>query len=46
MFLRIYNTECDETVVTFTDKNDRILEMEDKVHLTLLINKYKWDDIL
>ena len=39
MFLKTYNTEFDEIVITFTDHNGRPLEIEDKVNLTLGINK-------
>ena len=39
IFLKIYNTEFDETIIIFTDQNGRPLEIEDKVNLTLLINK-------
>ena len=39
MFLKTYNTEFDEIIITFTDQNGRPLEIEDKVNLTLLINK-------
>ena len=35
----IYNTEFDEITITFTDQNVRPLEIEDKVNLTLVINK-------
>ena len=38
-FLKTYNSEFDEIIITFTDKNKRSLEIEDKVNLTLLINK-------
>ena len=41
VFLKTYNTEFDEIIITFTDQNGRPLEIEDKVNLTLLINKYK-----
>ena len=44
VFLKAYNTEFDETVITFTNQNSRPLEIEDKVNLTLLINKYKCDE--
>ena len=37
--LKIYNTEFDEIIITFTDQNGRHLEIEDKVNLTLLIKK-------
>ena len=46
MFLKIYNTEFDEIIITFTDQNGRPLETEDNVHLALLINKYKCGDNL
>ena len=39
VFLKTYNTEIDEIIVTFTDQNGRLLEIEDKVNLTLLLNK-------
>ena len=39
VFLKTYNTEFDEIIKTFTDQNGRPLEIEDKVNLTLLINK-------
>ena len=39
MFLKTYNIEFDEIIITFTDQNGKLLEIEDKVILTLLINK-------
>ena len=39
MFLKSYDTEFDEIIITFTDKNGTSLEIQDKVNLTLLINK-------
>ena len=42
MFLKIYNTEFDEIIITFKDQNGRSLETEENVNLTLLINKCKW----
>ena len=39
VFLKIYTTDFDETILTFTDQNGRSLKIEDKVNLTLLINK-------
>ena len=39
VFLKTYNTEFDKIITTFTDQNGRPLEIEDKVNLTLLINK-------
>ena len=38
-FSKSYNTEFNEIIITFTDKNGRPLEIEDKVNLTLLLNK-------
>ena len=46
VFLKTYNTEFDETIITFTDHNSRPLEIEDKVNFTLLINEKKWHAIL
>ena len=39
VFLKTYNTEFDEVIITFTDQNGRLLEIEGKVNLTFLINK-------
>ena len=39
VFLKTYDTEFDKVITTFTDQNGRLLEIEDKVNLTLLINK-------
>ena len=39
MFLKTYNTEFDEIMITSTDQNGRSLEIEDKVNFTLLVNK-------
>ena len=39
LFLKTYNSDFDEIIITFTDQNCRSLEIEDKVNLTLLINK-------
>ena len=36
----------DEIIITFTDKNGKPLQIEDKANLTLLINKQKFKDIL
>ena len=46
VFLKTYNIELDGIVINFTDENGRLLEIEDKVNLTLLINKEKCDDTL
>ena len=39
VFLKTCNTDCDEIIIKFMDQNGRPLEIEDKVNLTLLINK-------
>ena len=39
VFWKTYNREFDESIITFTDWNIKPLEIEDKVSLTLLINK-------
>ena len=39
VFLKTHNAEFEEIIITFTDENGRPLEKEDKVNLTLLINK-------
>ena len=39
VFLKTSNTEFDEIIITFTYENGRVLKIEDKVNLTLLINK-------
>ena len=46
VFLKTYNTESDDIKITFTDQNGRPLEVEDKVNLVLLINKWKWYVVL
>ena len=40
VFLKSYNTQFDEFIITFTDQNSIPLEIEGKVNLTLLISKY------
>ena len=39
VFLETNNTHFDEIIITFTDKNGRLLEIEDKINFALLINK-------
>ena len=39
VFLKSYNTEFDEIMITFMDQNGRSLEIKNKVNLTLLTNK-------
>ena len=46
VFLKTYNTQLDEMIITFTDQNGRPLEIEDKINSRLLISKQKCDDIL
>ena len=45
-FLKAYNTEFDEIIIDIMDQNGRQLEIEDRINLTLLINKQRCDDIL
>ena len=46
VFLKTYSTEFDEIIITFTDQNGRLLEIEDKVNMTLLTNKQKCNYIV
>ena len=39
VFLKTFNTEFDEIIIAFMDQNSRVLEIEDKVNVTLLSNK-------
>ena len=39
VFLKTYNNEFDEIILTFTNQNGRPLEIEDKVNLTLPLNR-------
>ena len=39
VYFKTYNTEFDKVITKFADRNDRPLEIEDKVNLTLLIKK-------
>ena len=41
VLLKTNNTEFDEIIITFMDKNGIPLEIEDKVNFTLFINKWK-----
>ena len=41
VFLKTYNTEFDVIIITFTDQDGRLLEIEGKVNLTSLIIKWK-----
>ena len=39
VLLKTYNTEFDYIFINYTDQNGKPLETEDKVSLTVLINK-------
>ena len=39
VFLKTYHAEFDEIIITFTGQNGRLLEIENKANLALLINK-------
>ena len=39
VYSKAYTTEFEEFIMTFTDQNERELEIEDKFNLTLLIYK-------
>ena len=39
VFWKTYNTNFDEIIVKFTNQTGSALEIEDKVNLTLVINK-------
>ena len=39
VFSKTYNTRFDKIIITFTDRNGIPLEREDKIYLTLLVNK-------
>ena len=41
LFLKTDNNELHAIIIIFTDQNGRLLEIEDKVNLILLINKEK-----
>ena len=46
VFLKTYNTVFDKIIIICTDQNGRPLKIENKVNLTLPINKKKWHHIL
>ena len=46
VFLKTYSTEFDEITITLTDQNSTPLKIENKVNLILLINGYRWHNIL
>ena len=37
IFLKTFNSECDEIKVWFTDQNSQLLEIEDRINLTMVI---------
>ena len=37
VFLKAFNSEYDEIVVSFTDRNSQPLEIEDRINLTMVI---------
>ena len=37
MFLKTFNPKCSYIQVSFTDKNSKPLELEDKINITLVI---------
>ena len=37
VFLKTFNSECDEIKIWFTDQNSQPLEIEDRIHLTMVI---------
>ena len=37
IFLKTFNSECNEVMVWFTDQNSRPLETEDGINLTMVV---------
>ena len=37
IFLKTFNSECNEIIVWFTDQNSKPLEIEDRINLTMVI---------
>ena len=37
IFLKAFNSECDEIIVWFTDQNSKPLQIEDRINLTMVI---------
>ena len=50
IFLKTFNVEFSFIEVWFTDQNSKLLEIEDKINITFVVNesvKYKkWPDLL
>ena len=40
IFLKIFNSEFQEIKVWFTDQNSKLLEVEDKTNLTLIVKQH------
>ena len=38
IFLKTFSSEYDEIIVWFTDQNSKLLEIEDRINLTMVIN--------
>ena len=41
VFFKTHNTDFNEIIITFRDQNRKPLEIEDKINLTLIIDKLK-----
>ena len=39
IFLKTFNSECDEIIAWFTDENSKSLEIEDRINLTMVMYK-------
>ena len=37
IFLKTFNSEYDEIIVWFTDQNSQLLEIEDRIYLTMMV---------
>ena len=37
IFLKTFNSECDEIILWFIDQNSKPVEIEDKINLTMVI---------
>ena len=46
VFLKTHSTEFGKIIITFANQDGKLLEVKDKVHLTLLINKQRRQVIL
>lgn len=41
VFLKTYNADLDDIIITCANRNDRSLEKEEKDSFTMLLDKYK-----